>query len=140
MRLAIDDFGTGYSSLSYLRQFPFDILKIDQSFVASMVDSPQAMAMVRTMIQLGRRLKLEVVAEGVETEQQLEVLRHLRCQDVQGYLFSRPAEAEVITSYLTEWSTHSSRRGARVPHGPARDPVDDGQLREGAYHADRCTD
>jgi diguanylate cyclase (GGDEF)-like protein/PAS domain S-box-containing protein len=124
VRLAIDDFGSGYSSLSYLRLFPFDILKIDQSFIESMVDSPQAMAMVRTMIQLGRELKLEVVAEGVETEQQLEMLRKLRCQDVQGYLFSRPAEADVITSYLTECSADCPGIATAVPHGPLRPRLD----------------
>ena len=104
MRLAIDDFGTGYSSLSYLRQFPFDILKIDQSFVASMVDSAQAETMVRTMIQLGRRLKLEVIAEGVESREQLDLLRRMHCHQVQGYLFSRPIDGATMTSLLGELS------------------------------------
>ena len=103
MRLAIDDFGTGYSSLSYLRQFPFDILKIDHSFIASMADSAEAATMVRTMIELGRRLKLEVIAEGVENEQQLDLLRRLHCHFVQGYHFWRPIDAEAMTSLLTEW-------------------------------------
>jgi diguanylate cyclase (GGDEF)-like protein/PAS domain S-box-containing protein len=106
VRLAIDDFGTGYSSLSYLRQFPFDILKIDQSFIASMVDSVQAETMVRTMIQLGRRLKLEVIAEGVESQEQFDLLRRLHCNHVQGYLFSRPVDAETMTSLLSELSTN----------------------------------
>jgi diguanylate cyclase (GGDEF)-like protein/PAS domain S-box-containing protein len=101
VRLAIDDFGTGYSSLSYLRQFPFDILKIDRSFVASLADSPQAVAMVRTMIQLGRQMKLEVVAEGVELEGQLDILRQLHCKNVQGHLFSRPVDAQAASSFLT---------------------------------------
>ena len=104
VRLAIDDFGTGYSSLSYLSHFPFDILKIDQSFVASMAESPEAMTMVRTIIDLGRRLKLEVIAEGVEHEQQLELLRRLHCHYVQGYHYSRPIDAEAMTWLLTEWS------------------------------------
>jgi diguanylate cyclase (GGDEF)-like protein/PAS domain S-box-containing protein len=104
VRLAIDDFGTGYSSLSYLRQFPFDILKIDQSFVASMVDSAQAETMVRTMIQLGRRLKLEVIAEGVESQEQLDLLRRMHCHQVQGYLFSRPIDGATMTSLLGELS------------------------------------
>jgi EAL domain-containing protein (putative c-di-GMP-specific phosphodiesterase class I) len=102
VRLAIDDFGTGYSSLSYLKQYPFDILKIDQSFIATMVDSPSAVAMVRTVMQLGRRLNLEVVAEGVETEAQLRILRRMRCKGAQGYLFSRPVDTEAMGSLLEE--------------------------------------
>ncbi len=113
VRLAIDDFGTGYSSLSYLRQFPFDILKIDHSFIGSMADSPQAATMVRTMIELGRRLKLEVVAEGVENEQQLDLLRRLHCHYVQGYRFWQPIDADAMTSLLSEWP----HRGALEPQG-----------------------
>ncbi len=118
VRLAIDDFGTGFSSLSYLRQFPFDILKIDQSFVASMSesvhDSPQAASMVRTMIQLGRRLKLDVIAEGVEQETQLDLLRRLHCRKVQGFLFSPPVGAEAMTSLLSEksWCGGSELQGS----------------------------
>jgi len=104
VRLALDDFGTGYSSLSSLRQLPFDIVKIDQSFIAAMVDSRQGVAMVQTMIQMGRQLKLEVIAEGVELQQQLDLLRRLHCQDAQGYLFSRPLDAETITTFLTDWA------------------------------------
>lgn len=106
VRLALDDFGTGYSSLSSLRQLPFDILKIDQSFIASMVDSPEGVAMVRTMIQMGRQLKLEVIAEGVEHQQQLDLLQRLHCKNAQGYLFSRPFDAETISRFLTEWAGH----------------------------------
>jgi len=102
VRLAIDDFGTGYSSLSYLRQFPFDILKIDQSFIASMVDSAQAMTMVRAIIQLGRRLNLEIVAEGVEFEQQLDLLRRMHCHHAQGYLFTQPIDAGAMSSLLSQ--------------------------------------
>jgi diguanylate cyclase (GGDEF)-like protein/PAS domain S-box-containing protein len=104
VRLAIDDFGTGYSSLSYLSQFPFDILKIDQSFIASLETSSEAKTMVRTMIQLGRRLQLEVVAEGVEVQEQLDILRRMHCQDAQGYLFSYPMDAGALTPVLNEWS------------------------------------
>jgi predicted signal transduction protein with EAL and GGDEF domain len=78
-----------------------------------MVGSPQAVTMVRTMIQLGRQLKLEVVAEGVETQEQLDILRGLHCQHLQGYLFARPMGAEAIGSFLSEWSTGGGvvRRG-----------------------------
>jgi diguanylate cyclase (GGDEF)-like protein/PAS domain S-box-containing protein len=107
IRLAIDDFGTGYSSLSYLRQFPFDILKIDQSFVASLEVSAEAKTMVRTMIQLGRRLQLEVVAEGVEDPEQLDILRRMHCRGAQGYLFSYPMDATDLTPVLDDWSPGS---------------------------------
>jgi EAL domain-containing protein (putative c-di-GMP-specific phosphodiesterase class I) len=91
VRIALDDFGTGYSSLSYLREFPVDVLKIDRSFVRLL--SGQDAAIVHGIIQLGRTLDLEVVAEGVEDEVQLERLRRERCHLAQGYLFSRPLEA-----------------------------------------------
>jgi EAL domain-containing protein (putative c-di-GMP-specific phosphodiesterase class I) len=93
VRIAMDDFGTGYSSLSYLRQFPFDKIKIDQSFVRGMVDQEDCAAIVRAVIGLGRSLGMAVNAEGVETEQQLLALRAEGCGEVQGYLFSvaRPA-------------------------------------------------
>jgi EAL domain-containing protein (putative c-di-GMP-specific phosphodiesterase class I) len=106
VRLAIDDFGTGYSSLSYLRQLPFDILKIDQSFIASMAESTETVTMLRTMIRMGRQLNLEIVAEGVEDEGQLDVLQRMRCQTAQGYLFSRPFDAATTTATLHEWAMH----------------------------------
>jgi len=106
VRLAIDDFGTGYSSLSYLRQLPFDILKIDQSFVASIADSAETVTMLRTMIRMGRQLNLEIIAEGVEEEDQLNLLQRMRCQNAQGYLFSRPVDAETASAVLADWSRH----------------------------------
>jgi diguanylate cyclase (GGDEF)-like protein/PAS domain S-box-containing protein len=106
VRLAIDDFGTGYSSLSYLRQLPFDILKIDQSFVASIGDSAETVTMLRTMIRMGRQLNLEIVAEGVEDEQQLRLLQRMRCQNAQGYLFSRPYDEETTSTTLRQWALH----------------------------------
>ncbi len=115
VRLAIDDFGSGYSSLSYLEHFPFDILKIDQSFVDAIVDSPKAVEMVRTIIQLGRRLKLEVIAEGVETEQQLEILLRLHGPEAQGYLFSRPLEVAAMERFLHEHCLSGPPPGRRSP-------------------------
>jgi EAL domain-containing protein (putative c-di-GMP-specific phosphodiesterase class I) len=82
VRLAMDDFGTGYSSLSYLRKFPFDGLKIDRSFMADLHDSPDSQAIIKAIVGLGRALSLTVTAEGVETEQQLEVLRQCDCDEV----------------------------------------------------------
>ena len=94
--LAIDDFGTGYSSLSYLKHFPVRRLKIDQSFVREMTHDANSGAIVEAIIALGRVLKMSVVAEGVETQQQLEALRGFGCDDVQGYFVRRPASAADI--------------------------------------------
>ncbi len=95
--LSIDDFGTGYSSLSYLTRFPLDELKIDRSFVMHMTERAREEAVVRTVIDLGHRLGLQVIAEGVETSAQLEALRRLGCDLFQGYLFSRPVpEAQLL--------------------------------------------
>ena len=90
VQISMDDFGTGYSSLSYFRMFPFDKVKIDRSFVADMLANPQARAIIRSVIGLGRGLGVPVLAEGVETSEQLEALRDEGCDQVQGYLISRP--------------------------------------------------
>jgi EAL domain-containing protein (putative c-di-GMP-specific phosphodiesterase class I) len=79
-------------------------LKIDQSFIAAMVESPKGAAMVRTMIHMGRQLNLEIIAEGVELEEQFDALRRLHCQQVQGFYFSHPFDAETISTFLTEWA------------------------------------
>nr|MDQ3294199.1 GGDEF domain-containing phosphodiesterase [Actinomycetota bacterium] len=92
--LAIDDFGTGFSSLSYLRRFPVSVLKIDRSFVAGLGESVEDEAIVRAVLQLGRTLGLQVVAEGVETDAQLGRLRSLGCTRAQGYLLGRPQSAD----------------------------------------------
>jgi len=90
VRIAMDDFGTGYSSLSYLQAFPFDKIKIDQSFVAKLESNASSAAIIRTIIGLGRSLELPVIAEGVETAEQLEFLAAEGCAEVQGYLIGRP--------------------------------------------------
>jgi diguanylate cyclase (GGDEF)-like protein/PAS domain S-box-containing protein len=100
VRLAIDDFGTGYSSLAYLRQIPVDILKIDRSFVADLHDSPEAAAIVHSLIDLGKTLDLELIAEGVELEVQLNELERQRCNMAQGYFFARPMPADDLESML----------------------------------------
>jgi diguanylate cyclase (GGDEF)-like protein len=96
VQLAIDDFGTGYSCLSYLRWVPFDILKIDRSFVTNMVEDQRDEAIVRTIVTLARHLDKTVVAEGVEKPHQLAALRRLGCHEAQGFLLGRPVAAEII--------------------------------------------
>lgn len=100
--IAIDDFGTGFSSLSYLAKLPVDTLKIDRSFVVDMTASPEGLALVSTIINLAHSLKLKVVAEGVETEEQSRLLRLLDCDEVQGFLFSKAVPVDVFeASFLT---------------------------------------
>ncbi len=98
--LAIDDFGTGYSSLSYLHRFPLDTLKIDRSFISSMGDDGDGMEIARTILPMANNLQLDVVAEGVETLQQVALLKKLQCKYGQGYYFSRPLSAEGTTALL----------------------------------------
>ncbi|WP_214509374.1 putative bifunctional diguanylate cyclase/phosphodiesterase [Pseudomonas brassicacearum] len=103
IRLAIDDFGTGYSSLSYLQKFPVDVLKIDQSFVGDLsIDSNDA-KLVSTIISLGKSLNLHIIAEGVETREQLEFLKQHQCEEVQGYYFSKAVEPQAFADWMTEW-------------------------------------
>ncbi len=98
--LLMDDFGTGYSSLSHLHSFPFDVLKIDRSFVGRMTEGDQPLQIVRTIIELARVLRMDVVAEGVETCEQYRLLRQMGCRFGQGYLFARPMAAEDVTQLL----------------------------------------
>jgi predicted signal transduction protein with EAL and GGDEF domain len=100
VRLCIDDFGTGYSSLSYLRRFALDILKIDRSFVTDMLINSESHEIVRTILNLGKNLRMKVVAEGVETIEQMTLLRSLGCEFAQGYLFSRPLDPAAVERTL----------------------------------------
>jgi EAL domain-containing protein (putative c-di-GMP-specific phosphodiesterase class I) len=102
LHVALDDFGTGYSSLSYLARLPINSLKIDRSFVIQMSKGPEQMAIVSTVISLARALNLKVVAEGVETEEQASLLRLLRCDEAQGYLFGRPVPPEELEGKLRQ--------------------------------------
>jgi diguanylate cyclase (GGDEF)-like protein len=98
--IAIDDFGTGYSSLNYLARLPMDTLKVDRSFVVGMAQSSESKTIVSTIISLAHSLGLKVVAEGVETEEQLNLLRQLKCDEMQGFLLSRPVASAEIASFL----------------------------------------
>jgi diguanylate cyclase (GGDEF)-like protein len=102
VRLAIDDFGTGYSSLSYLRRFPVDILKIDRAFVSRMSIDREDYELVRTIVDLAHLLKMEVVAEGIETSNQQILLRTLKCEYGQGYLYSKPMRSVEADRYVQE--------------------------------------
>jgi diguanylate cyclase len=100
VRVAIDDFGTGYSSLSYLERFPVDSLKVDRSFIGSLGRDPGATVLVRAMIDLAHALGSRVIAEGVETDEQLRRVRELGCDLAQGYHFSRPLPGEEAGALL----------------------------------------
>jgi EAL domain-containing protein (putative c-di-GMP-specific phosphodiesterase class I) len=100
--IAIDDFGTGYSSLSYLKRFSVDVIKIDRSFVWDAMRDPDAAAIVKAVVSLGRELSLSVIAEGVETAEQFEFLRSLQCARVQGFLISRPLPYDGLCRFLAQ--------------------------------------
>jgi EAL domain-containing protein (putative c-di-GMP-specific phosphodiesterase class I) len=113
--LAIDDFGTGYSSLSYLQRFPFDVLKIDRSFIEALGRNASARAIVDAMLSMARALKLHVVAEGVETETQLAMLTDLGCPFIQGFLFARPMPlAQLQQLVASDAGTGQSSREASL--------------------------
>ena len=100
VRISIDDFGTGYSNLAYLHRFSIDKLKIDQAFVRQAASGSEAVAIINAVVHMARSLGMTVLAEGVETQQQLDMLTALRCDEVQGYLLGRPAPAEVLSARL----------------------------------------
>ena len=106
VRISMDDFGTGYSSLSYLRSFPFDKIKIDQSFIRDLDGSDDSLAIVRAVTGLGAALGMTTTAEGVETSEQLDCLRKEGCTEVQGFLFSRPLSPTQLVQFFSDprWS------------------------------------
>jgi diguanylate cyclase (GGDEF)-like protein len=115
VRVAIDDFGTGYSSLAYLQQFPVDQLKIDRSFIAAMDESPEATTLIRTLVQLGRALGIETLAEGIEEVAQRDHLQAERCDFGQGYLFARPLVADAIVPFVHRWES-DAMAAESAPH------------------------
>jgi len=114
VRLAVDDFGTGYSSMSYLRQFPIDVLKIDRTFVSGIADTAEAAALIHTMVQLGKALRLETVAEGIETDAQREYLAAELVDTGQGYLFARPLNVASVSRLFDELDMTPAPSGASL--------------------------
>jgi EAL domain-containing protein (putative c-di-GMP-specific phosphodiesterase class I) len=104
VRVAMDDFGTGYSSLSYLKRFDIDTLKIDGSFVAELPDDPEDRAIATAIVAMGHSLQMHVVAEKVETQEQADCLREIGCDEMQGYLLSRPLPSAPLRAWLRERS------------------------------------
>jgi diguanylate cyclase (GGDEF)-like protein/PAS domain S-box-containing protein len=116
--IAIDDFGTGFSSLSYLARLPVDTLKIDRSFVTDMTLSPEGLALVSTIVNLAHALKLKVVAEGVETDEQAHLLRLLNCDEMQGYLFCKPVPGEIFEARFLLPNEITRQGGEYIPQAP----------------------
>ena len=115
VRIALDDFGSGYSNLGYLQRFPLDKLKIDRSFVAALGNSANGGVIIQAIVALGRALGLSVLVEGVETEQQRVLLRLAGCDEMQGFLFAKPAPARTIDRLLAQ-----QKRGGKAPSGPSK--------------------
>jgi diguanylate cyclase (GGDEF)-like protein len=103
VKLSMDDFGTGYSSFNYLKRFPLDIIKIDRSFIKDITNSPRDAAIIKAMIVMAHTLEMKVVAEGVETEEQLSLLQDMGCDEMQGFLLCRPLPAEHVHEFLEIW-------------------------------------
>ena len=120
MKIAIDDFGTGFSSLSQLQQLPIDEIKVDQSFVSGMIDNPQDAVIVRSIIDLGHNLGLEIVAEGAEDEVQLAALRSLGADRAQGYVISRPLPPDEFIPWLERMERGEGTSGSSTVPGAGR--------------------
>ncbi len=118
VRLAIDDFGTGYSSMAYLQRFPIDTIKIDRSFVTDITHSDAGRSLIRTLIQLGKTLNLEILAEGIDDDPQLDELIRDGCDTGQGFLYAEPMSVGAVTEFLTQHTeaTTPSTRGSPITH------------------------
>jgi len=109
-RVALDDFGTGYSALSYLRRFPFDVLKIDRSFVRDLLADEEALVIVDTILAMSRALNMTTVAEGVESVEEAEMLRARGCKVLQGFVVSEPMPGRDVLSFATAWANRAVTR------------------------------
>ena len=114
VKVSIDDFGAGYTSLAYLRTLPVKALKIDRALVTNMLDHPEDQALTEAVIELGHRLGIVVLAEGVETDAARQRLRDLSCDEAQGYLLSRPLPPGALEGWLTDWR-HSHPTTVQTP-------------------------
>jgi EAL domain-containing protein (putative c-di-GMP-specific phosphodiesterase class I) len=112
VRIAIDDFGTGYSSLAYLQRFPVDALKIDRSFISRLTKNTEGETLIHTLVQLGKALSIETLAEGIEQRQELALLQVEQCDSGQGFLFARPLDAGSAEAFLRDWDARAMLGGA----------------------------
>jgi diguanylate cyclase (GGDEF)-like protein len=118
VRIAIDDFGTGYSSLSHLQRFPVDALKIDRSFLSQLTENPEGETLIRTLVQLGKALSIETLAEGIERRGELALLQEENCDSGQGYLFARPLDVEDAAEFLRSWRAEDVGLKLAAPSTP----------------------
>jgi diguanylate cyclase (GGDEF)-like protein len=116
-RIAIDDFGTGYSSLAHLQRFPVDSLKIDRSFICQLDENPEGETLIRTLVQLGKALSIETLAEGIEGHNELSLLQEEKCDSGQGYLFAKPLSVEDTSKFLDNWRANGAELAASVRAG-----------------------
>jgi diguanylate cyclase (GGDEF)-like protein len=127
VRIAIDDFGTGYSSLGHLRQFPVDALKIDRSFITGLAHNLEGESLIHTLVQLGKALSIETIAEGIEQPNELSLLREECCDGGQGFLFARPLDVAATEIFLERWSkdsaTHAITQPAAAANGTGSPPA-----------------
>ena len=115
VRLAIDDFGTGYSSLAHLRQFPVDALKIDRSFITGLGNNLEGETLIHTLVQLGKALSIETIAEGIEQPDELSLLQDENCDGGQGFLFARPLDIEATEAFLKRWAAQDPAVAGELP-------------------------
>jgi EAL domain-containing protein (putative c-di-GMP-specific phosphodiesterase class I) len=118
VRVAIDDFGTGYSSLAYLQRFPVDALKIDRSFISKIRHDSEGETLIRTLIQLGKSLSIETLAEGIEQARELSLLREESCDTGQGFLFARPLDRDECDAFLENWAGAATPTTSPPPQSP----------------------
>ena len=123
VRIAIDDFGTGYSSLAHLQQFPVDALKIDRSFISRLTESSEGETLIHTLVQLGKSLSIETLAEGIEQQQELSLLQAEECDSGQGFLYARPMDAVAAETFLQTWASGAAPALAHAPQRSGRHAV-----------------